>query len=188
MYRIPFHQETFTPKTIPGNVEADFPVTFELSMAGGPDHARLKSVLWATGGIAGWSDAAKAWSPEMQASVIAAFKDGPQLFANCVGEIHNLRAPAVLCRRVGIKTPTKAKDLDDVPITNGVDFARIVPFMPALGLELAFEIQRLTLHGAVDPRFSEPSSGSDEKSATPNGNAPAAPTTSSDGVTADAQA
>jgi hypothetical protein len=183
-FRIPFHRETFIPKTINGNDAADLPVSFELSMAAGADHARVKSVLIATAGTAGWIDGENAWSPEMQAAVIEAFRTSPQLFSNCVGAIQNLSAPAVLCRRVGINTPEKAKDEDDIPITNGAQFAKVAPYMVTLGLELACEISRLTQRGAIDPRFTAPSSGSAKTPGTTNGSATAAPSTSDGGVTA----
>src|SRR5262245_5917238 len=135
-YRIPFHQETFIPESsIAENRSNDRPVAFELSMAAGPDHARLKSILFATMGLLNTGETG--WSPEMQAAVAEAFRNGPQLFTNTVGRIDNLTAPAALCRRLSMPISDKAKDEDDIPITDGYQFAKVAPYMPSLALEVA---------------------------------------------------
>lgn len=183
-YVIPFHRDVFTPKTIHDNETSDAPTTFELSMAVGADQARLKSILWATGAIAGWLNGSEAWSPEMQASTIECFKTGPQLFINCVAAIANLSAPAALCRRVGISVPEKAKDGDAIPITNGTTFSRVAPYLPNLALEVAFAIQQLTAKGSVDGRFFEQPSGSAETPGNLNGSATSARPTNDGAATA----
>jgi hypothetical protein len=184
-YRIPFHRDPgFIPQTIPDNATSDRPVSFELSMAAGPDQARLKSILFATIGMA--NPTAASWSAQIQHAVVEAFRMSPELFINTVGRVANLTAPAALCRRVGIEVSDKAGDEDDVPITNGALFAKVAPFMTDLALEVALEIQRLTVKGAIDPRFTKPSSGSPGKSSKRSGSARTAPRPSDGSGTAGA--
>jgi hypothetical protein len=184
-HRIPFHREGFTPKTIPGNEQSDLPVRFKLDMAAGPDHARLKSILFAC--LQTGNPNPRDWSENMQESVIAAFRTGAQVFVNTVRSITNLTAPVAMCRLVGIDVPKDAADEDEIPIRTGAEFARIAPYCLSLALEIAFELQQLTVKGSIDTRFSKPSSGSPATPASPSGSAPAAPTTSGgDGTAASA--
>jgi hypothetical protein len=166
-YQIPYEDATFTPDDdlIPGNLQADNPVKFELVPAGGPDLARLKSVLFAAAGLTNNG----VWSPEMQAAVIGSFESGSGVFERCITAIHGFNIPAALAVRVGIlnAVPVRADDEGKVrpdpkapvPITNGVEFSKIAGFQTALALAVAFEIMKISKQvNALDPRlFAQPS-------------------------------
>jgi hypothetical protein len=101
-FTIPFYRvDGFKPKTsIPDNETTDAPVEFQLSMAAGADHARLKSLLSSTAGLA---SSLSQWSPEIQRSVTEGLRASSELFVNTVGRISGLYAPAVLCLEVGFE-------------------------------------------------------------------------------------
>lgn len=168
-YQIPYESATFTPDDdlIPGNAQADNPVKFDLVPAGGPDLARLKSVLFAAAGLTGDGN----WSPDMQAAVIGSFETGSQVFERCIVGISGFNIPAALAVRVGILTqiPVRA-DADGkvrpdpkapVPVTNGVEFAKIAGFQTALALAVAFEVMKISRQvDKLDPRLFVRPSGS----------------------------
>ena len=184
MFPIPFTQaKGFRPKTsIPDNLVSDAPVEFDLRMASGPDQARCKSLLTATAGMA---LALEHWTPEVQRNVTSALLSSSELFIGTVGAVRNLRAPAILCRLVGIVVPDKAQDDDLFPIDTGVKFARVATYMPFVAMEVAFEISQLTQRAQLDPRFFGSPSGSGPSGAKPNGSATPAPPTSAGTGTAE---
>lgn len=168
-YQIPYESDTFRPTDdlIPGNGNSDNPVTFEILPAGGPDLARLKSVLYASAGLT--SNAV--WSSEMQQAVIAAFESGAGVFERCVAAISGFNIPAALAVRVGIlpALPVRADDSGKVrpdpkapvPITAGHEFAKIAGFQTALALSVAFRIMEISRQvEKLDPRLFVPPSGS----------------------------
>lgn len=166
-YQIPYESATFTPDDdlIPGNAQADNPVTFDLAPAGGSDLARLKSVLYAAAGLTGNG----VWSPEMQAAVISSFETGSPVFERCILGIHGFNIPAALAVRVGIlnEIPVRADDEGKVrpdpkapvPVTSGAEFAKIAGFQTALALAVAFEIMKISRQvDKLDTRlFAQPS-------------------------------
>jgi hypothetical protein len=182
-FTIPFHRlPGFRPKTsIPGNDISDAPVTFDLSMAAGPDHARLKSLLSATAGLA---SPLQQWTPDVQRAVTEALRSSSQLFVDTVDKIVGLSVPAVLARRLSLVVDASRKDDDPVPIESGHAFARVAPYFPALALEIGFEIMSLTVKGAVDPRFFDSRSALPASGAKPNGSATPAQTPSAADATA----
>lgn len=151
-HQIPYETDTFRPDDdlIPGNSKADNPVEFDLAPAGGPDLARLKSVIYASAGLTNEG----VWSPDMQAAVIAAFDTGADVFDRCVTAIRGYSVPAVLAVRVGILTKlplqadaegkVKPDPKAPVPITTGPEFARIAGFQTALALSVAFGIMKIS--------------------------------------------
>lgn len=168
-YQIPYETATFTPDDdlIPGNAQADNPVKFELAPAGGPDLARLKSVLYAAAGLTGNG----VWTPDMQAAVIGSFETGSPVFERCILAIQGFNIPAALAVRVGIlnEVPVRAdaegKVRPDpkapVPITSGVEFSKIAGFQTALALAVAFEIMKISRQvDKLDPRLFVRPSGS----------------------------
>lgn len=184
-YQIPYDSDTFRPDDdlIPGNSKADNPVEFDIVPAGGPDLARLKSILYASAGLT----TERVWSPDMQAAVIAAFESGPGVFERCVVGIRGFNVPAALAVRVGLidKIPVRADDAGavkpdpkaPVPIHTGAEFAKIVGFQTALALTLAFAIMKISRQvEQLDPRlFAQPSgSPSAETPGGPTGIVPSA--------------
>jgi hypothetical protein len=153
---------------IPGNSNSDSPVEFDICPAWGADIARIKSIIYATLGLAQDGD----WSPEVQANVIEAFGTGGAAFVNTVERIRNLTVPAVAALRAGLITelPKSVKPGDQAPtpdheapfpITNGTQFAKVCGGMLPIALEIAFAIGKLD--GAkADARFFGQPSGSGE--------------------------
>lgn len=167
-YQIPYDTDTWKPDNdlIPGNAHADNPVEFDLAPAGGPDLARLKSVIYASAGLTNEG----VWSPDMQAAVIAAFESGAEVFQRCVTAIRGFTVPAALAVRVGLLTKIPvAADAEGqvrpdhkapVPITTGYEFAKIAGFQTALSLAAAFEIMKISRQvTSLDPRLFERPSG-----------------------------
>lgn len=168
-YQIPYDTDTWKPgdDLIPGNTHADNPVEFDLAPAGGPDLARLKSVLYASAGLTNEG----VWSPDMQAAVIGAFDTGADVFERCVTAVRGYTVPAALAVRVGLlmKLPVIA-DADGhvrpdpqapVPVTTGHEFAKVAGFQTAMALSLAFEIMKLSRQVArLDARLFVRPSGS----------------------------
>jgi hypothetical protein len=182
-YQIPYDSDVYRPESdlIPGNEQADNPVEFDIVPAGGPDLARLKSVLYAAAGLSN----ERVWSPEMQAAVIAAFESGPGVFERTITGIRGFNVPAALAVRVGLidKIPVRADGAGTVKpdpkapvaINTGAEFSRIVGFQTALALALAFAIMKISRQvEQIDPRlFVQPSgSPSAETPGGPTGNAP----------------
>jgi len=155
-YAIPYHRHTFRPVNdqLAGNATADNPVEFDICPAWGADWARIKSIIYASLGLA--QDGV--WSPEVQHAVIAAFDSGAQAFVNTVEAIRGLMAV-----RAGILPDIpKGQSADtQVPVTTGVQFSRICGAVPVIALQVASEIAKLSQEAeAVDPRFFAQPSGS----------------------------
>lgn len=150
---IPFTQETFRPLCIKQNDVTETPVEFEISAVGGANRARLKSIMVASEGL----EMLSKWTPEIQASVIAAFATGSGVFVDGVDAIRNLYVPAILAKRLGlIPELPNVKDGDpipDWPITTGSAFAIVCGHWPILSLEVALAIARLSGQAEIDPRF-----------------------------------
>jgi len=182
--RVPFYKETFVSKL--GERSEDGPAEFELSMVFGEDLVRLKSMIFAI--MATANTTGDRWTPALQESATGAFRSGPRVFVNGVKNVHNLTAPAAVCRAVGLKVPDRTPDDEEIPIRTGAEFALIAPCIPTLAFEVALEINSLTIKAAIDPRFTERPSGSPSKPAATSGTADAAPSTSSGSATADVQA
>jgi hypothetical protein len=170
-FTLPYHRKSFRPEIdalIPGNQTADDPVEFDLAPAWGPDKARMKSVMFATMGLVQDGD----WSPQTQATVIAAFETGAPAFVNTVEAIRGLNIPSVMAVRAGLlaEIPTKPREGGGMepdpekkfPITTGGQFAKICGAVPALSLAVALEIIKLSdkATAGTDPRFTQPRSGS----------------------------
>lgn len=159
MHEIPFRQDTFIPpdEIIKGNSTSQTPVKFHLSPAGGPDLARIKSVIVATVGLTSPID----WSPETQQSVIAAFTNGESLYIRTVDRIENLYAPRALAVKCGLIAPNEQTEAEKIPITDGAKFTLVAGYMSSLALLVAFEIAKLSKElDALDNRFFGPPSGS----------------------------
>lgn len=168
-YQIPYECATFRPDNdlIPGNAQADNPVTFTLVPAGGADLARLKSVLYAAAGLT--NDGV--WSPDMQAAVIASFETGAPVFDRCVTSISGYTIPAALAVRLGflVTLPSRADSDGQVrpdpkaphPVVTGAEFAKVAGFQTALALSVAFEIMKISRQvDTLDPRLFVSPSGS----------------------------
>lgn len=157
---IPFSFETFKPISIKGNLEDPKPVEFELEAVGGSDRARLRAIILASEGMTAGS---AAWTPEVQAAVVAAFDTGAAAFRAGVRSVRNLSATAAHAVRVGILPPDavrcpqypNAKIEPDalVPILTGSEFAAVAGFFPLLAFEVAIAIARLSGQSEIDPRF-----------------------------------
>lgn len=168
MYTIPFHETTYTPKSIPGNETADKPVTFTLSQVGGPDLMRLRGLVYATAGFAHLNG----WNKDVQANVLDAFRESPTFFVRGIDAIANLSVPAALARKVGLSTEGKDGDLlETVPIKNGVQFAAISGHVIPLAFEIAMQIATLSSDAEIDTRFFGLASGSKGSRTTPSGSA-----------------
>lgn len=167
-HTIPFFREPFTPKTIQGNAESDVPVVFFLSSAGGPDLARIKSILYASINLTHEAN----WTPEVARNVASAFASGSDLFVSTVEKIQGLTVPAALARKVGLDVDAKAKDDTEIPVTTGTAFARVARYSPLLAFEVAMEISRITKDEQIDPRLFPSLTTSPETPAGTSGNAP----------------
>lgn len=183
-HMIPFHQSTFRPKlAIKGNEDSDRPVEFDLSAAAGPDHARVKSLIYGTAALL---FAGAEWTPTMQASVLEAFRTGGSVFERTVDAIRHLTVPASLALRAGvIQTLGPGMGLTTpVPIETGPQFARISGYCPILAFEVVKEIGRLSDEGEIDLRFFGSLITSRETSPAPSGSAGPATTGSAGSGTA----
>jgi hypothetical protein len=156
-HSVPFNQETYRPHTIPGNQDADRSVEFDLSQVGGADLVRLKTLMFALGGLGLTVN----WTPELQESVAKAMQSGPKVFENGIDAIRNFTIPTKLALKLGLVAPATAPaNLPDFPITRGDQFAKVVGFQTVLGLEVAMELARISTEGDVDTRFFDSSTTS----------------------------
>lgn len=174
-YTVPFTEEQYIPHSIPGNREADRPVRFYLSAAGGPDLARLKSILYASGGLSSETD----WTAELQRDVAAAFTHGAEVFVNTVDAIEGLTVPAGMAIKAGILNhDTKGGAPIDrqapIAIDTGAKFARVCGWLTVLALEVALQIAKLSREVDADTRFFGSSITSQRTPAPPSGSAPSA--------------
>ncbi|MGE0446807.1 MAG: hypothetical protein AB7P99_16395 [Vicinamibacterales bacterium] len=165
-YTIPYESGTFRPPSaiIPGNDESAEPVEFELVPAEGEDQARLKSVIYATAGMAN-----QQWGPEIQRTVIEAFRSAKGLFDQTVPVVRNLSVPYALAVRAGlVEAPAPGRKATEtpaeVPVRTGRDFTKVQGFMPPLAFLLAMEIAKLGRGVDLDARFFEPASTRSEAS------------------------
>lgn len=152
---VPFNQETYRPKSILGNQTADKPVEFELSQVGGTDLVRLKTLMFALGGLGLTTD----WTPAMQDSILSAFQNGPGVFVNGIDRIRGLKIPVAMAVKVGLFA-SKPDGVDEFEITRGDQFAKILGFQTVLGLEIAMELAKLSTEGEMDLRFFDSSTTS----------------------------
>lgn len=149
-HQIPFNEETYRPKSIKGNVDADKPVEFDLSQVGGADLVRLKQIIFAFAAVGMVDD----YTPEVSRNVCEALNAGPGVFIHGIDAIRHFTIPAALAVKAGVLKELGELDRKAaVPITTGADFARIVGYQMVLGLELAMEIGRISDEGEMDPRF-----------------------------------
>ncbi len=153
-HTIPFHQVTFRPKlAIKGNDESPTPVEFEISAAGGPDRARVKSLMYASSRVL--LSRASQWTPEVHASVLKGFEVGGAVFERTVDAVRNLTVPASMALKAGVLAslaPGRGAETP-VPITTGQDFAKIAGYCPILAFEVLTQILRLSDEGEIDLRF-----------------------------------
>jgi hypothetical protein len=186
MVTIPFTEETFRPLCVPGNDTAENPVEFDLSAVGGDNKARLKSILMATSGLTAEQ---REWTPQVQDSVIAAFRTGGPVFADAVSAVRGLNAPVALAVKVGLlQEIPKGLDRQSLfPITTGYQFSRVCGYYPVLALELAMEITRISKQAEIDTRFFSSLSPSPTTPATPRGTAARATRKRSGCATADSK-
>lgn len=172
-YTVPFTETPYVPHSIPGNREADRPVRFYLSAAGGADLARLKSILYASGGLS----AEVEWSATLQRDVAAAFVHGAELFANTVDAIEGLTVPAGMAIKAGILQSDPAKPIDrqaPIAIDTGAKFARVCGWLTVLAFEVAMKIAELSREVDADTRFFGSPTTSPKTSAASSGSAPGA--------------
>lgn len=173
-YTVPFHEDEYTPHSIPGNRDAATPVRFWLSAAGGPDLARLKSILYASGGLASETD----WSGTLQRDVAAAFVHGAELFENTVDKIEGLTVPASLALKAGILQADPTKPPIDreakIPIVTGRQFSRVCGWLTVLAFEIALQIAKLSREVDADTRFFGSSTTSPKTPTPASGSAPGA--------------
>lgn len=152
-YHVPFTEETYLPHSIAGNRDAADPVRFSLSAAGGPDLARLKSILFASGGVA----LENSWNDELQKAVSAAFQHGAELFVNTVDKIEGLTVPVALALKAGLLVEREGTPRLDrsakVQVDTGAKFARVCGWMTVLAFEIAMEISKLSKEVDADTRF-----------------------------------
>jgi hypothetical protein len=172
-YTVPFTETEYTPHSIPGNLEADAPVRFYLSAAGGPDLARLKSILYASGGLSSETD----WSAALQRDVAAAFAHGAELFTNTVDRIEGMTVPAAMAIKAGILQADPTRPIDrqaPIVIDTGAKFARVCGWLTVLAFEVAMKIAELSREVDADTRFFGSSTTSPKTPATASGSAPGA--------------
>ncbi len=172
-YSVPFTEELYVPHSIPGNREADTPVRFYLSAAGGPDLARLRSILYASGGISNEVE----WSATLQRDVAAAFVHGADLFVNTVDAIEGLTVPAAMALKAGIIQADPARPIDrqaPIMIDTGAKFARVCGWLTILAFEVALKIAELSREVDADTRFFGSSTTSPKMPAASSGSAPGA--------------
>jgi hypothetical protein len=174
-YHVPFHEQDYVPKSIKGNAESQTPVRFYLSAAGGPDLARVKSIIHATRALA----LERTWSPQVQESVTAAFKHGADVFVKTVDRIDNLTVPMALALKAGlVALPAKgAPALDRAApfaIDTGDKFSKICGWLSILAFEVAMQIGIMSDEANPDPRFFGSSTTSRGTSASGSGSARAA--------------
>lgn len=170
-YSVPFTEEIYVPHSIPGNLDADRPVRFYLSAAGGPDLARLKSILYASGGLSSQSD----WSADLQRDVAAAFAHGADLFVNTVDAIEGLTVPASLAIKAGLlQADPKLDRQAPIVIDTGAKFARVCGWLTVLAFEVAMKIAKLSREVDADTRFFGSSTTSPKTPAAASGSAPSA--------------
>lgn len=169
MYTIPFHEETFTPTSIPGNDTADKPVTFTLSQIGGADLMRLRGLVYATAGFAHLNG----WNKDIQANVLDAFREAPTFFVRGIDKVSGLSVPFALASKAGIAPDLKPGESapGTVLIQTGTQFAAISPYVITLAFEVAMAIAKLSADAEIDPRFFGLGSGSRASNATRSGSA-----------------
>lgn len=169
-YEIPFHEDTYTPKTIKGNETDPTPVRFWLSAAGGADLARLKSVQIASLGLA--LGGSNGWSPETQKSVIAAFGTGADAFRGTIDKIENLTVPVRLAIKAGLVTEPPANNAKSLVVATGFAFSKVCPWLPVLALEIAYQIMKISDEAEVDARFFDSLTTSPKTPAATSGTVP----------------
>lgn len=168
-HHIPYTEATITAPDflVSGNEANDAPVQFVIAPAEGLDRARIRSIVGAVEGLS----TTIGWAPRIQEAVQSAFRTSRGLFVNTIVEVRNLTAPAALAKRVGIITeiPMRPSASDGalapdpqspIAITTGAHFDLVAPFLLALGVWVALEIDRLSSSAAIDARFFGPGSGS----------------------------
>lgn len=159
-FEVPYSTDTFRPvidDIVPGNATADDPLEFDIAPAWGGDLARLKSVVFATVGLAQDGD----WSPATQAAVIKAFETGAVAFVNTITAIRGLRIPAAMAIRAGILVGTPPGGPGaKVQVTTGEQFSRICGALTGTALHVATAIIKLSGKNEVDPRLFVQPSGS----------------------------
>lgn len=155
---IPFAEFVYRPTNdrVAGNETDPNPIEFVLVPAEGPDLVRLKSIIYATLGLAQTSS----FTAETQRDVIDAFKTGRDLFVNTVLSIRGLTVPASLAHRYGIIDERPADPAAPVAIVTGAAFAKVCGFDLALALGVAYKIADLVKTTAADGRFFAQPSGS----------------------------
>lgn len=169
MYTIPFNEETYQPKSIPGNETTDKPVTFTLSQVGGSDLVRLKGLIYGTSVLAH----AHTWHKDVAAAAIDAFKEAPTFFIRGIDAIANLSVPYALAKKADILPANvdEANTPETVAVKNGTQFAAISPYVVALAFEVAMQLAKVSGSSEIDPRFFGSGSGSPASNATPSGSA-----------------
>jgi hypothetical protein len=165
-YKIPYHQfPDFRPTNdlIPGNQQADNPVSFDLAPAWGPDLARLRSIVAGSMGLVQDQD----WSPAVQQAVVAALENGQSAFVNTVTAVRGLTIPAAMALRAGligalplVPGTTDPDPAAAVPVLDGFGFSRICGAVPAMACHVALKIMEISAKSEVDPRLFVQPSGS----------------------------
>lgn len=172
MFTIPFSEDTIRipDDVIPGNSTAPQPVEFDICPAGGPDQARLRSLVYADLGLISTGE----WSPATQDAVLKAFETSGPVFDRTVDRVRGLTVPAALAHKVGIlMTIPEGQNPQDpsgpqipnrqakIPILTGAHFGLVAGYMPALAFHVGLAILKLTQKaGDIDPRFLDSPSGS----------------------------
>ena len=172
-YHVPFTEEEYVPHSITGNRDAAAPVRFWLSAPAGPDLARLKSIIFATGGLG--QDAE--WTEQLARDTAAAFVHGADVFVKTVDRIEGLTVPAAMAIKAGLlqddpKTPIRR----DTPIAidTGAKFARVCGWLTLLAFEISLEVARLSREVDADPRFFGSPTTSPKTATATSGSAPSA--------------
>lgn len=173
-YRIPFHRVAYRPESLPGNVDSDAPVEFDLSPVGGGELAKAKTLVTALGTL-GLVDAG--WTAQHERTVVEGLKSAPDLFKAGIDAIRGLSVPAAMAVKVGLlpKVPDGLTPDSDVPVTTGEQFVRLVPYQTALALELVMRLVKLSTDADIDPRFFGSPTTSPATRANGSGSAPPAP-------------
>ena len=160
---VPFTQQRYQVEDtlIPGNSTDPNPVVFHLSPAQGPDRARLRSILFATGTL---SDDLQEWDQRTQDAVIASYGRGGQLFIATIDKVEGLTIPGAMAKKTLLVPSDKWDEVPDdatIPIRSGTDFGMVSGYLLALSFSVAMEILKISkLLDNMDRRLFDLPSGS----------------------------